>query len=297
MARLYNAPQCGQYSHRLVTQDLLVIGTASLDTLHVKDQTYETIGGAGLYTALAATYAGARVTLFGPRPFTPTPTFRAATQRLVWMGPGVSIENMPHLEITHHGEGKATLVGASWGGESFLRIEQLPADLSRFAYVHIAALSSAQRMLDFLHACRERGAQRISAGTYYRVVQNEPATVRTIFEQADVFFMNENEATGLWGSLRVAGGVNTRTRDDALLFITFDKRGVMVIEGDQATPLPAELANEVDPTGAGDTFCGATLAGLARGDDPIAAAKNACALAAREIEHVGPAFLLGVPLL
>ena len=37
--------------------------------------------------------------------------------------------------------------------------------------------------------------------------------------------------------------------------------------------------------------------GLARGDDPITAAQNACALAAREIEHVGPAFLLGGPLL
>ncbi len=275
--------------------DILVIGTASIDTLHVNGQTYETIGGAGLYTALAATYAGARVTLLGPRAISQSLTFRAAMQRLAWIGPGVAIKNMPHLEIAHHGDGKATLVEATWGAESLLAPGQLPTDLSRFAFVHIAALSSAQRMLNFLHACRERGAQKISVGTYYRVVQNEPATVRTLFEQADVFFMNENEATGLWGSLRVAGRVTTRTRDDALLFITFDKRGVMVIEGERATPLPAEPANELDPTGAGDTFCGATLAGLARGDDPITAAQNACALAAREIEHVGPAFLLGLP--
>jgi ribokinase len=53
----------------------------------------------------------------------------------------------------------------------------------------------------------------------------------------------------------------------------------------------------VDPTGAGDTFCGATLAGLARGQDPITAARHAATLAARKIEHVGPAFLLGFPLI
>lgn len=278
-------------------QNILIVGCASLDTLHVRKQTYQTIGGAGLYTALAASYTGANVTLIGPRPIELSPTFRAVSQRIAWLGPAVAIEDMPHLEITHHGDGKATLVGASWGAESILSPKQLPDDLSRFTFVHIAALSSAQKMLEFMHACHDRGARQISAGTYYRIVQSEPATVRAIFEQADLFFMNENEATGLWGSLRVAGRVNTRTRDDALLFITFDKRGVIVIEGDQATPLPADAALEMDPTGAGDTFCGATLAGLARGDDAVTAATNATVLAAREIEHVGPAFLMGLPLL
>lgn len=280
-----------------MTQDILVIGTASIDTLHVGGQTYQTIGGAGLYTALAAAYAGAKVTLFAPRPIALSPIFRSVSQRLAWIGPAVATEDMPHLEIAHHGDGKATLIEASWAAESFLKPEQLPDDMARFGFVHIAALSSAQRMLEFVRACRERGATHISAGTYYRIVQNEPATVRAIFEQADVFFMNENEATGLWGSLRVAGRINTRTRDDALLFITFDKRGAIAIRGSEATPLPADSANEVDPTGAGDTFCGAVLAGLARGDDPVTAAQNACTLAAREIEHIGPAFLLGLPLL
>ena len=63
MARLYSTPQRAQYSQRLVAQDILVIGTTSLDTLHIAGQTYQTIGGAGLYTALAAHYAGAHATL------------------------------------------------------------------------------------------------------------------------------------------------------------------------------------------------------------------------------------------
>lgn len=275
--------------------DILVIGCASLDTLHIAGQTHHTIGGAGLYTALAARYAGAaRVALLGPRPRTMPQALAAVAQRVAWFGPEVDVDQMPRLEIEHHGGGQATLLGAAWGAEAQLTPDALPADLSGVGCVHIAALSSAEKMLDFLHACRSRGAQRISAGTYYRIVQHEPALVRAIFEQADLFFMNENEATGLWGSLRVAGRVSTRTRAGALLFITFDKRGVIVIEGEQATPVPAEAADELDPTGAGDTFCGATLASLARGDDPVTAAQNACALAARAIEYVGPAYLTRV---
>lgn len=277
--------------------DILVIGTASVDTLHIGGQMHHTIGGAGLYTALAAQFAGAEVTLLGPRPINMPQAFLPVSQRITWMGPAVASRDMPHLEIAHHGEGRATLIDAAWGAESLLKREMLPDDLSRYEFVHIAALSSAQKMLLFVHECRERGARRISAGTYYRLVQNEPATVRAIFEQVDVFFMNENEATGLWGSLRVAGGVSTRTNAGAVLFITFDKRGVIVIEGEQATPLSADVASEVDPTGAGDTFCGAALAGLARGETPVHAAQNATVLAARMIEHVGPAFLLGLPLL
>ncbi|MCS6846398.1 MAG: hypothetical protein RMN52_01630, partial [Anaerolineae bacterium] len=203
-----------------MTHPILVVGCVSLDTLHIGGQTYQTIGGAGLYTALAARCAGAPTTLLGPRPTTLSPLLAPVAQRLDWIGPEAPPDALPHLEIAHHGEGRATLVGASWGAESQLTTAHLPDDLSRYAFVHIAALSSAHKMLDFLHACRERGARRISAGTYYRIVQNEPATVRAIFEQADLFFMNENEAIGLWGSLRVAGGVSARTREGALLFIT-----------------------------------------------------------------------------
>lgn len=45
-------------------RDLLVIGTASLDTLRLLGQkTVHSAGGAGLYTALAAQHAGANVTV------------------------------------------------------------------------------------------------------------------------------------------------------------------------------------------------------------------------------------------
>jgi hypothetical protein len=56
--------------------------------------------------------------------------------------------------------------------------------------------------------------------------------------------------------------------------------------------VPAVITTEIDPTGAGDTFCGTALAYLLLGAHPIMAARNATTLAAEMITQVGPAALL-----
>jgi hypothetical protein len=66
----------------------------------------------------------------------------------------------------------------------------------------------------------------------------------------------------------------------------------MVIQGAHQTHLSAVPAKGLDPTGAGDTFCGAVLAHLTEGEHPVMAARWAMALAAEEIEHIGPTALL-----
>jgi hypothetical protein len=56
--------------------------------------------------------------------------------------------------------------------------------------------------------------------------------------------------------------------------------------------IPAVPASVLDPTGAGDTFCGATLAYLLQKEHPIMAARHAVPLAAEMIGQVGPTALL-----
>lgn len=271
---------------------IMVIGTASLDVLHLGDDTsHHTVGGAGLYTALASYKAGASTGLYAPRPNPMPVPLQPVAQRLSWTGPSIPPEALPRLEIAHLGEGCATLIDASWGAESQLNPAHLRAEVHQAAFVHVAALPTAERQLEFvqtLAAARgERKRPVISVGTYARLVYGETAGVRDLWAQADLFFMNENEARGLFGSVEQA-----RTRPDALLFVTLDAQGVLVIRGDDVTHIPAQVVPEVDPTGAGDTFCGATLAGLARGMSPVAAAAQAVVLAARTVGAVGPMALL-----
>jgi len=267
-------------------QALFVIGGPSLDLLHFAGQSALSAGGAGMYTSAAACRCGASATMFAPRPDPVPAELQPVVERIQWIGPAAAPEELPRFEIEHQPGGKARLVDAFWGAEARLTPDDLPADLSRYRLVHVAAIGTARRQLEFLRACRQRGASRISAGTYGRVVRDERENVRALFEEADVFFMNESEAQALFGSLEAA-----RTHPGGLLFVTMGDRGARVIQGAYASHVPAPEADELDPTGAGDTFCGATLAGLARGDHPVMAARQAVVLAAKMIGQIGPAAL------
>jgi ribokinase len=271
---------------RSTQPQILVIGGASLDLLHFGGQTVTSAGGAGLYTAAAVGRSGGSAAMLAPRPDPVPESLRPALGRMHWIGPQVPPDQLPHFEIAHYGDGRAELLQAAWGAEARLGPADLPTDLSRFALVHIAAVGPVQRQLAFLQACRQRGAPRVSAGTYGRAVFGETEAARTLFQQADLFFMNENEARGLFGDPEKAA-----TTPGKLLFVTLGRRGAQVYQGSHGTDVPGVPAEELDPTGAGDTFCGATLAGLARGEHPIMAARRGVALAARMIGAVGPAAL------
>ncbi len=297
---------------------LLVVGTLSLDVLHLPPAMYtadaeptrtvQTVGGAGLYTALAARAAGVEATLLAPR--APAPPgrealWRAVHERVRWIGPDVAIDALPRLEIAHHGRDRATLLDARWGGEAELAPTHLPPNLQQFDAIHVAALSSAQKQRAFVDACRAQrvastsgklaeqpGGPRLSAGTYARLVQHERESVRALFEAVDYAFLNENEANGL---LDFRGNLSRlHTNSARLLFVTQGERGAWIVRGEQRTHVAARGVRAVDPTGAGDTFCGATLAGLVAGLAATVAAEQAAALAAQTVLHAGPAVLLGM---
>jgi hypothetical protein len=106
-------------------------------------------------------------------------------------------------------------------------------------------------------------------------------------ERVDYFFMNDREAGIIFDAPELAS-----TRPGQILFITSGAQGARIIQGDVTTSIPAVPSAEVDPTGAGDTFCGATLAYLLLGHQPVMAARQAAALAAEMIGQVGPSALL-----
>ena len=69
--------------------------------------------------------------------------------------------------------------------------------------------------------------------------------------------------------------------------------GVYVLEGAQVTHLPAWPATPIDPTGAGDAFCGGFLVARAQGADLLEAAALGSASASFALETADPLELLG----
>lgn len=266
---------------------LLVIGGASLDTLHLKDQTVTSAGGGGIYTCLATIRSGADAALFTPKPEPMPVQFVDVASRLkAWFGPGIPVERMPRFEIEYQGD-KANYLRTFNDAEAELSVNQIPENLSQYDFIHVTPLGDSQRQQEFLRACRERGARRLSAGTYLCTLREQPEVVHQNMALADVFFMNEEEACLLFGSLD-----QVKTTAGKLLYVTLGAKGALVVQGDVQTHIDAVSADVIDPTGAGDSFCGAVLAGLMDSLTPIMVAKNASALAAQTIGAIGPAGLL-----
>jgi len=272
-----------------MTSSLLIIGGASIDVLHFAGRVERSIGGAGLYTSLAAQRAGAHVTMFAPRPNPMPAEFVPVAERINWIGPIISPEQLPMFEIAHYGNGKAELVNARWGAESQLTAANLPTEKLSADMVYCGPLADPARQLGYVRHFKSRG-YRVAVGTYGHAVKHFHELIQQIFYKADIFFCNANEATMLFGDIETA-----QTDPGKLLFITRAADGATIVQDDQHTTVPSIAIEELDPTGAGDTFAGTTMALLAQGVHPILSAQQATVCAAEMVTAVGPTMLLQPP--
>ena len=265
---------------------LLVVGSPSVDILHFRGRTERSAGGAGLYTALAARRAGARVTMVAPRPDPMPPELAGPVAGLDWRGPTVAPDDMPHFEIEHEPGGRTTYRKAVWGAEALLTPGDIPADVEP-GLAYIVPMIESGRQLELARHLRAAGGWWVACGTYGGATRRFRDTVLATHEIADVFFCNEPEAIALFGSVEDAAVPAGR-----LLFITRGAEGARVVQGGHGIDVEPVVVEELDPTGAGDTFCGTTLAGLAAGVHPVIAARRAAAAAAEMVTGVGPERLL-----
>lgn len=265
---------------------ILVIGGASVDRVRAAGEPRVTPGGAALFTALAARRAGGDARLFGYRP-TPLPELFGEVASLVpWVGPACAPDEIPHFEIVYEDDGNARLVAANWGIEETLDPSMLPDSALDVTLIHIAAIKAPELQMRFVQALRRRTDARISAGTYGYMARKAPDTVRALMESVDLFFMNEFEERLVFGEDRPP------VRPGQVLVITRGARGSDVWLGDHCTRVPICPSTPLDLTGAGDSVCGGTLAGLSLGMHPTAAVKLGSAVASKTIEALGMEELL-----
>ena len=269
------------------TPHLLIIGGASLDTLHFKNETVLSVGGAGMYTAMAARKSGVDVTMLSPKMDPESKLLTPVSDSLTrWIGPKVSPEEFPNFEIAYMGN-KTEYLNIFLDAESALSTEMLPQDLSIFDLIHVVPLSHAEKQLSFIQECIIRGAKKISAGTGLFIVKAQLSAVKEVIELSDLFFMNRTESEAIYGDIN-----NVTTKTGKVLFITDGPNDVTIVQGNTRSNIPSPSTKEVDPTGAGDTFCGATLSQIINNNHPIASARYGALLASKMIENIGPTELL-----
>jgi ribokinase len=165
------------------------------------------------------------------------------------------------------------------------------ADAIRAARVFVTQLEqpipAAQRGLEIARAA--------GVTTIFNPAPAEPVP-DAIYPLCDYIVPNETEAAALTG-LTVATLGDAQRVGDALLakgartaLITLGERGALFHSRGRSIEIPAFSAGPVvETTGAGDAFVGGFAAAIARGTDPIEAARFGCAVAGISVTRAGTA--------
>ena len=143
-----------------------------------------------------------------------------------------------------------------------------------------------------LDASKETGATVVFNAT------PEAIGARPFLDRTDVLIVNETEAEDLLGyAVSAANGEESALALAALgpgtAVVTLGAAGAAVAHDGQTASFPAPRVKVVDTTGAGDAFCGAFAAALARGEDPFTAARTG--VAAGSLATTIPGAYPGIP--
>lgn len=167
--------------------------------------------------------------------------------------------------IVVDGSGENQIV-VSPGANSQLLPGDLPADLLRSAALVLLQLEIPVETV--------AAAARLAGGTV--VLNPAPATELPdeLLAHVDVLVPNRTELAALAGDGEPEAQARRLGRP---VVVTLGAAGALVVQGGEATRVPAPVVDAVDATAAGDAFCGALADGLVQGLDLVAATHRAVA--------------------
>lgn len=162
-------------------------------------------------------------------------------------------------------------------GSTFAELDMLrPSPLaagSRPAAAHIAPQSSQGQALALEHLSG-RDMIRTLDVLIEPGIDQKPYLSGEVFHDLDAFLPSEQEAVDIWGhaNIQALGSWLKGRGSEATLVIKRGSEGVDVLSETSVVRVPSVVDPLVDPTGAGDAFCGGYLAGLVSTGDPVEAA-------------------------
>jgi ribokinase len=169
---------------------------------------------------------------------------------------------------------------------------QLPDTLPQARALHLAPNAPAAQ-LALAEAARAAGLL-VSCDPGHFATGMDDAYLDRLLPLLDAFLPSAREAALLrpgWSPEAAALDLARRTR--RLAGVKLGAAGAVLADADgKLFRVAASPATAVDPTGAGDAWCGGLLAGLARGDTPEIAARRATVTAAICVELRGPLALM-----
>ncbi len=109
-----------------------------------------------------------------------------------------------------------------------------------------------------------------------------------VIERASLIFPSKGEAIMFTGAATDDEGCKQWAAQGKIVVLKNGEEGSRIFCGDTVTDVPSFKVTEVDPTGAGDTFCGAFITALLEGKDIYECGRFANAAGAMSVRKQGP---------
>ena len=175
----------------------------------------------------------------------------------------------------------------------------VPKDFRDVRYVHICPFDfvSQSQMVNLFKGGSNQTVSLDPAPGYMA-----PAfwrDLRLVLQGVTIFQPSEDELRSLfWGETNDLWEMARRISEygPQIVVIKRGSQGQMLydVPGNHRYELPAYASRMVDPTGAGDAFCGGFLAGFQKTNDPLLSALHGSVSASLKIEGSGPFYELDV---
>lgn len=165
---------------------------------------------------------------------------------------------------------------------------QIPAAWRNAKGVHLAP-SQPEVMLAMLDHFAQGGAL-ITADPGWQLATKSLDEITPVLARLDAFLPSEVELRKLVPSAGLGEALATLAeRCSGTVAVKLGPKGVLVWDhaARASVQVPAEPAKTVDPTGAGDSFCGGFLVGLVDTGDPVTAARLGAISAAQIVTNFG----------
>ena len=260
--------------------DIVFVGSPSLDQIRIGGETHDSVGGAGFMSALAARLSGASVGLVARVPHV-LPVAIAPAFAPGGLDPGglcIGDGELPSFHISYNAAQHAVYDQEELGVEIGTDAGDVPRRWLSTRWIHVSPIGGgAREQLSFVRGLRNRGyTGSISLGTYVLSVRHERDVLGAAIREASLIFLNREEFEMLFGNI---------PEPPLDVAMTMGPDGVRIWDGRTWTHFPATPTTVVDPTGAGDAFCGGYLGSMVTGGiDPI---RRGLAAAAAVLGGVG----------
>jgi sugar/nucleoside kinase (ribokinase family) len=176
---------------------------------------------------------------------------------------------------------------------------ELPLDLLKGAYFHAAPVPWDRQVKLVKHA-RESGAKFISVDPPYQTLDKlSKKEISKLLGNADAFLPSRQEARALYPDLNPEQALAELMKQYPNLKVIVIKLGEDGAIGydrekDSVFVTPAYQTKAIDPTGAGDSFCGGFIAGYAMTGDAKSAVLHGAVSASFVVETEGTLGIAGI---